>query len=207
MIEILLLVSSVCLDAFVASIAYGTNNIKIPLPCSILISFIGSLMLGISFIIGGTLKDYLPADISIFVGFSILMILGIYRLFEGLFKAFIRNGYKNDKPLTFKLFDINFVLKVYADETMADFDKSKVLSLKESLYLAIALSFDSLAVGLGGSLLTGNYINTVIVCFVIGIIAIICGVYLGKKLVTKTNLDLSWLSGLTLMLLAFKKLF
>lgn len=207
MIESLLIVSSVCIDAFVASIAYGTNRIKIPIISSIIISFVGSLILGLSLLGGGFIKDFLPGDLPIILSFSILMLLGIYRLFEGLFKNYIQEKSKIDKPLTFKLFDINFVLQVYADETKADFDKSKTLAPKESFYLATALSFDSLAVGFGSSLVGGGYIQTVFLCLILGVIAVLVGVFIGKKLIEKSNINLSWLSGVILMILALNKLF
>ena len=207
MIESLLLVLSVCIDAFVASIAYGTNKIKIPFSSVIIISFVGSIILGISLFLGGFILEFLPGNLPIILSFSILMILGIYSLFEGLLKNYIQKKAESDKPLTFKIFDINFVLQVYADETKADCDHSHNLTAKESFYLALALSFDSLAVGFGSSLVGGNYIVTIVLCFLIGIISIIAGVGIGKKLVQSSNLNLSWLSGLILMVLAITKLF
>ena len=207
MIESLLHVLSVCIDAFVASIAYGTNKIKIPFSSVIIISFVGSIILGISLFLGGFILEFLPGNLPIILSFSILMILGIYSLFEGLLKNYIQKKAESDKPLTFKIFDINFVLQVYADETKADFDHSHNLTAKESFNLALALSFDSLAVGFGSSLVGGNYIVTIVLCFLIGIISIIAGVGIGKKLVQSSNLNLSWLSGLILMVLAITKLF
>lgn len=207
MIESLLLVSSVCLDAFVASIAYGTNKIKIPFYSSVVISIIGSIFLGISLFLGNFIKDFLPGNLPILLSFCILMIIGIYRFFEGLFKNYITKKNKLNKPLTFKIFDLNFVLQVYADETKADFDNSKVLTIKESLYLASALSFDSIAVGFGESLGTNDYISSIVLCFIIGVLAVSLGQLLGKKLIEKSNLNLSWLSGIILMILAVKRLF
>lgn len=207
MIESLLLVSSVCIDAFVASIAYGTNKIKIPFYSSIIISIIGSIFLGISLFLGNFIKDFLPGNLPILLSFCILMIIGIYRFFEGLFKNYIAKKNKFNKPLTFKIFDLNFVLQVYADETKADFDNSKVLTIKESLYLASALSFDSIAVGFGDSLGNNEYIYSIIFCFIIGVIAVSLGQIIGKKLIEKSNLNLSWLSGIILMILAIKKIF
>ena len=46
MIESLLLVLAVSLDAFVASIAYGTNKIKIPFVSATIINIICSSVLG-----------------------------------------------------------------------------------------------------------------------------------------------------------------
>lgn len=207
MFQSLLLVLSICLDSFVASIAYGTNKIKIPLPSSIVISLVCSTILGASLFLGGLLKDIIPNNVCIAISFLVLMSLGVYRFFEGLFKAFIQRKRKLDKPLKFKIFDLNFVLQVYAEETKADFDKSKELSMKESVYLAIALSFDSLAVGLASSLSMGNYMEIIILSFIIGISSIILGVNIGKKLIEKTNLNISWLSGIILMLLAIFRIF
>lgn len=206
MIESLLLVSSICIDAFVASIAYGSNKIKIPLLSSIVISIVGSAVLGISLFLGSLVKDFLPGNLPIALSFSILMILGVYRLFESLFKNYIQKNMNSEKSFTFRLFDFNFILQVYADETKADFDKSKELSVKESLYLAIALSFDSLAVGFGSSLVGGGYIQAIVLCFLVGLCSVLIGSFIGKKLVEKANINLSWLSGVILMVLAVSKL-
>lgn len=206
MIESLLLVSSICIDAFVASMAYGSNKIKIPIISSIVISIVGSVILGISLFIGGLIKDFLPGTLPITLSFSILMVLGIYRLFESLFKTYIQKHLNKEKSFSFRLFDFNFILQVYADETKADLDKSKELSVKESLYLAIALSFDSLAVGFGSSLASSAYIQTILLCFLIGFLAVIVGSFIGKKLVEKSNINLSWLSGVILMVLAISKI-
>lgn len=202
MIESLLLVLSVCLDSFVASIAYGTNRIKIPLINTFIISLICTSFLGISLFLGALMKNFIPVNICKLLSFIILISLGLYRFFEGIFKTIIQNKIKSDKPLTFKLFDFNFVMQVYADETKADFDKSHTLSIKESIYLAIALSFDSLAVGFGSSLGTNNYFQIIIFSIVIGVTFILLGSIIGKKIVERSNLNLSWLSGIILIALA-----
>lgn len=207
MIESLLIVSSVCIDAFVASMAYGANKIKIPALSAIVISLIGSLVLGISLFFGGFIKDFLPGSTPKILSFIILMFLGIYRLFESIFKTFIKKHSNSDKPLTFKLFDFDFVLQVYADETIADFDNSKILTIKEAIYLALALSMDSLAVGFGSSLGNINYIQVIILCFIVGFIAVSIGVFIGKKAAEKSNMNLSWLSGAILMILAIMRIF
>ena len=130
------------------------------------------------------------------------MSLGVYRLFECVFKSYISKRSRSDTPLTFKIFDFNFVLDVYADEIKADFDKSKCLNSKESFYLALALSLDSIAVGFGSSLVTINYSEVLILCFIIGMFAVTMGVFLGHKFAEKLHFELSWLSGLLLIVLA-----
>lgn len=207
MFETLILVLSVSIDSFLASISYGTSKIKIPLRSALIIDIISSSMLGISLIIGGILQNYITLNISKVISFIVLFFLGFYRLFESLFKSYINKKSKEVSPLKFKLFDFNFVLQVYANEIKADFDKSKNLSSREAIYLAFALSLDSLAVGFGSSLVTINYIEVFIFSLIIGLIVILFGSYLGEKFVAITNLNLSWLSGLMLIILAFLRAF
>lgn len=207
MIETLLLVLSVSIDSFLASISYGTSKIRIPFSSALIVDIISSTMLGSSLLVGSFLQDYISLNIAKIISFIILFLLGIYRLFESILKSYINNNSKELSPFKFKLFDFNFVLQVYADEIKADFDKSKILTSKESIYLAFALSLDSLAVGFGSSLLTINYIEVFIVSIIIGLIAILLGAFVGRKFVESTNLNLSWLSGLMLVILAFLRVF
>lgn len=207
MLETLLLVLSVSIDSFLASISYGTSKIKIPFSSALIVDIISSTMLGISLIIGSLLQSYISLNIAKIVNFIILFLLGIYRLFEGLLKSYINKKSKKLSPFKFKLFDFNFVLQVYADEIKADFDKSNILTSKEAIYLAFALSLDSLAVGFGSSLLAINYIQVFIFSIFIGLTLILLGSYIGRKFVESTNLDLSWLSGLMLIILAFLRVF
>ena len=198
----LLLVSSLCIDSFVASMAYGTSKIRIPFISTIIINLVCTITLGCSLLIGSIFKSFLPGNLPVVLGFLLLMALGIYRLFEYVFKSYISKCSKSDSPLTFKIFDFQFVLQVYADEIKADFDNSKCLNIKESFYLALALSLDSLAVGVGSSLGNINYIQVLILCFFIGIIAVSFGVFLGRKFAQKLHFEFSWLSGVLLIVLA-----
>ena len=109
MIESLLLVLSLCIDSFVASIAYGTSKIKIPKLSLVIINVVCTATLGFSLAIGSLFKSFLPGNLPMLLGFTLLMGLGIYRLFESIFKSYISNKCKKESPLTFKLFDFNFV--------------------------------------------------------------------------------------------------
>lgn len=202
MLTSLLLVSSLCIDSFVASISYGTSKIRIPPLSIIIINLVCTATLACSLLIGSIFKSFLPGDLPVILGFMLLMALGIYRLFEYIFKSYISKRSKSDSPLKFKIFDFQFVLQVYANEIKADFDNSKSLNIKESFYLALALSLDSLAVGFGSSLCNINYTQVLILCFVIGILCVSLGVFIGRKFAQKLHLELSWLSGVLLILLA-----
>ncbi|MEG1003989.1 sporulation membrane protein YtaF [Clostridium sp.] len=204
--EAIILVFSLVIDSFVASIAYGADKIKIPNIYIIIMNIISAGILATSLFLGNYLEGVLPSYLPKIISFSIFLTLGIYKLFEGFFKRFMNKFSNTTKPLTFKLFDFKFALEVYLDEKKADFDKSKNISLKESIYLALALSIDSLAVGFGASFINVNSLFMIITCFLFGIISIKLGSFIGKKIVPSSNNNLSWVSGLCLLLIAFLKL-
>ena len=205
MIESLILVSSLCIDTFVASMAYGTDRIKIPFLSNIIINFVCSLFLSLSIAIGFVFKEFLSPEVASTISFIFLISLGILRLFESVFKTYALKFSNIGAPLTFKIFDFKFILEIYANETKADYDKSKILSSKEAIYLAIALSIDSLAVGFSSSLVTINYYQIILLSFIVGVCSLFLGVYVGKKFIEKVDINLSWLSGSLLILLAILK--
>ncbi len=67
--ETILLVLALSLDAFVASIAYGTNKIKIPFKSIIIIDSICAISLVISLLLGGILSKILPDKATIIISF------------------------------------------------------------------------------------------------------------------------------------------
>lgn len=207
MLETLILVISISIDSFLASISYGTSKIKIPFLSALIIAIVSSSMLGLSLLIGELFKGYISLTLAKSVSFLLLFSIGIYRFFESILKNYIKKNSKKTSPLTFKIFDLKFILQVYADETKADFDKSKTLSSKEAFYLAIALSLDSLAVGFSSSLISVNYIQSILFSLLIGFLSIVSGSFIGLKFVENSKIDLSWISGILIILLAFLRIF
>ncbi len=101
---------------------------------------------------------------------------------------------------------LNFILSVYASPESADADKSKSLSPKEAAVLAITLSAESFPIGIGMGL------SAVPVWCVIPLIiladeaALRLGHFFGKKAAEKLRLDVSWLGGALLIVIALTKL-
>ncbi len=205
MLESILLVAALSLDAFVASIAYGTNRIKIPFSSLIIINFICAFFLAISISFASIIKNLIPGNITSIISFMILMLLGTYYLFESIIKSYLKKKFALRKKLKLNIFNLRFIINVYIDETKADLNNSKHLNSKEALYLAIALSLDSLAIGFGCSLGSINYIQVILFSLIADMIAIIVGLFIGRKFVERTKIDLSWLAGAILIILAFLK--
>ena len=205
-LEALLLVTALSVDAFVASFAYGANKIRIPLSSVAVINLICSLILGLALFLGFSVRPWLPDQLTKWFCFSILLVLGIAKLFDSSLKALIRRHSSLHKQIRFSFLHLGFILHIYADPPIADADDSRVLSPAEAASLALAVSLDGLAVGFGAGLGNAGCLEAVLFSLLLGAGAVICGSRLGCKAADRFSLDLSWLGGLLLILLALMKL-
>lgn len=201
-----MLASALSMDAFVASFAYGSNKIKIPMLSIQIINIVCSSILGISLLVGTLVKQYIPDWLTIMICFTILFVLGIAKLLDSIIKSIIRKYNNFNKEIEFSMFNIKFILSLYANPEDADIDSSRIISPMEAASLAIALSLDGLAVGFGAALGNVNGLAIFLSSLVTNAIAVILGCYLGNKIARKLSFNLSWLSGILLIFLAFLKL-
>lgn len=205
-LDAILLVSALSMDAFVASFAYGTSKIKIPFKSAITINLVCSTILAIALFMGSIISQYIPTVFTTSICVAVLLMLGMAKLFDSTLKAILSKSGTLSRDLSFKFFDFKFFLKVCLDSTAADVDRSYELSPKESFSLAVALSLDGLAAGFSTGLMVTNYVEIILFSLVINMIAVLLGCFIGNKVAQKSELNLSWLSGVTLILLAFLKL-
>ncbi|NFK10199.1 sporulation membrane protein YtaF [Clostridium botulinum] len=206
MIESILLVSALSLDAFAASVAYSTHKIKIPFISATIINVICSSFLAVSLFLGSIIKEFVPVKVTSTISFIILFSFGIYYLFDSMVKNYVRKNRDSNKKLKIKFSDLSFIIDICIDETKADMDHSKILSPKEALYLSTALSLDSLAIGLGSSLGNVNYMQIVILSLISDFVFVYAGAFVGRKFVEKSKLNLSWISGIILIFLAITRI-
>ena len=122
--ETILLVLTLSMDAFVASIAYGTSDIKIPLKSIVIIDIVCATFLSLSMFLAALFKKALPSNITIMISFILLMMLGICYLFESIIKRYLEKKSPSKKQVKLKLFNI-WLTRYYVDETKADLDNSK----------------------------------------------------------------------------------
>jgi putative sporulation protein YtaF len=202
----ILLVTALCLDAFTASLACGVSKTKIPPLSALVISLVCTATLALSAGLGAAAMSFIPSSVSGVVSFVLLLLIGSAKSFEYFLKRMISRTENKRNQIRMKLFDLNFVLMVYADTEKADIDKSKTLSVKEAVYLALALSIDGFAAGFGWGLTHINYIELILLSLLSNLLAVAGGYFLGKLLTKITKLDFSWVGGLILIILAFTKL-
>ena len=110
------------IDSLGIGITYGFRHIKILRKSKIILFFVSIVITFISGIIGTLLKNTLSTNVCEFIGSALLLCMGIFIIIQ-----------TNDKEVSF------------------DFDNSNDISIKEAFFLGLALSLDSLCIGIGGS--------------------------------------------------------
>lgn len=204
--EALLLVTALSIDAFFAGFSYGVKRIRIPFLSLFIINGMSGVVLLLCLLFGRTVGGFLTEDGAAWISFFLLFIVGLVKLFDGCLKYWIRKSEPSGKKWNFHLFDAQFILTVYADPDRADADKGGVLSAGEAVSLGVALSIDSAGAGIGAGVAFHSLLLPLLLSLVLGIIAVRSGGSLGKKVAQCFSRDLSWVSGLLLILLAFTKI-
>lgn len=197
---------SVSLDAFAASFAYGCKKIKIPLFSATIITVICTAALGLSFIFGSALLQFIPGWVAVGLSFTILFVIGVFKLLDSITKSIIRKYSSFNKEIKLSLFNFKLILRLYADPEVADVDASKSISSKEATVLAVSLSLDGFAVGFGAALLGFNVWAVVVFSLIANGLALWLGCLLGNKAARSLRFNISWLAGVILIGLAFMQL-
>lgn len=205
-LEAIMISSTLSMDAFVASFAYGGNGIKIPVSSVSVISLVCGSMLGISLLAGAVIRSFTPDWLTAAICFIILFTLGMSKLLDSITKSIIRKHSHVNKKIKFSMFNFNFILNLYADPVEADVDESKTISPAEAFSLAAALSLDGIAVGFGAALGNVNIPAVFLCSLVTDALAVILGACAGNKVAKKIPFNISWFSGAVLIVLAILKL-
>ena len=200
-----MLVVALSIDTFIACLAYGSRKIKIPLLSAVIICMVCSLILLISMLLCSVIAPYIPNGAAKITCFIILFTIGIVRVFDSSLKAWIkRKG--SSQEIRFSAFKLHFLLKVYADPEIADIDQGGVLSNKEAVLLAAAMSLDGMAAGFGAGAGDMSVVPIIVTSLIVSAIAIKSGVFVGTKLAKYSSDTLSPLAGILLIALSFLKL-
>lgn len=198
------LIFALSLDTFMAALSYESNKIKIPISSNLIISFICSLFLFISLLLGNFFGTFIPDVILKWISFFILFFIGFIKVFDNRIKNFIKKRNFKGKSINFSFCNLRFILQIYSDYSCADVDKSKSLSPIEAICLALALSIDGLSAGIAfnTSFILGLFIF--LSCFIMNF-----GFILLSKLFNhfmNNKLDFSLLGGFIFIILAFCRL-
>lgn len=205
MFHILVLVLALCMDTFVASMAYGANKVNITWDKIIVMNGICSGCLGIALAAGSVIDGLVPEAMTRGICFVSLFLLGVVKLLDYSIKKYINRQVSLHKGISFSFFSLRIIINIYGNPMAADWDHSQSLSWKEIYFLSFAMSIDSLIAGAFSAFLEIPVGLTMGTSLVLGIVMMYAGLLLGRKLAARFKCDLSWISGVLFMILAVTK--
>lgn len=175
----ILLLAAVSVDAFTAGLSYGINKVKIPFGSALVMALLSGFFLFLALVAGDFINPLLPPNTVKHVSFGVLLVLGLYRLFDTLLPKTIKNVNKDD--LT-------------------------VLSPKEAFFLGLVLSLDNIAAGFGFQPEPFTPLLIFLAAAVAHFLIVYLGCLAGQKIAAHTTLNLSFVGALLLLLLAVTRL-
>lgn len=190
----------ISIDSYLIAVAFRNNRIKIPISSAAVITLMGAAVLSISLKFSQIISDVIPPDIFHSVGMCIIITIGLLTVFKSILRN-LANKISEKGELSVKMGKSPIMVKLYLDDTSADLDNSKSLSLFEAAVLALSNSIDAAAVGLTAGSLDTSPAYAAVFTIMWGLFAFVFADITAKKLLTLKN-DLSWIGGLCIMILA-----
>lgn len=197
---------AVTLDSLTAGLTYGTRKVHIqPLSYLILIC-IPALFITAANQIGTLLACLLPPQVLPWISFLLLFLLGISRIMESLIRRLAAKHPSLTRNRGCKIKQINIIFTIYLSPEYANGDDLQILSAKEALLLSLALSLDSILVGMAFTTEAVSWVFLFLWAVLFNLLFFLVGYLAGHVLCHLFHVDLSWLSGLLLLLLALQAL-
>lgn len=168
-LSLLILTFAVSLDGFTVGVMYGLRKIRMPLSSIAIISCCSGVIIYSSMQMGRVMLHFMSAGSARRVGAVILIGIGLWTLFQMMMQrkqAGNEDHSATDNPLVIEqkiqsvktLFKLELkhaglVIQILRTPSVADVDRSGVISPSEAGLLGIALSLDAFGAGLGAALI------------------------------------------------------
>lgn len=197
---------AVTLDSLTAGLTYGTRKVRI-LPLSYLILIcIPALFITAANQLGTLLACLLPPQVLPWISFLLLFLLGISKIIESLIRRLAAKHPSLARNWGCKIKQINIIFTIYLSPEYANVEDLQILSAKEALLLSLALSLDSILVGMAFTTDAVSWVFLFLLAVLFNLLFFLIGYLAGHVLCHLFHVDLSWLSGLLLLLLALQAL-
>ena len=191
----------VSIDTYLAASAYCNNSIRIPLLSGAVIASFGAAVMGVSVRFSDKLSSMIPPDIFHICGIIVLCLIGMLMIIKTIAREILKKISCKD-GISLKTEKGSLVVRLYLDDSAADKDNSKVISVSEAFTIALASSLDAAVTGIGCGSSGINFVTASVMTFIFGSFALLLGNLTGKK-VSSLDHDLSWVGGVLLIIFAF----
>ncbi len=197
------------IDSFVAGLAYGARQIKVPLLSLLIISLISVAAISISMAGGKMLLILVPEAMAHRVGGILLMFIGFWVLLQ----TRRADKDKSREKSVSRLFRIHIrplglVVQILKEPVRADQDSSGAISPQEAVLLGTALAMDAFAAGFAVSMLGFTAGFTALVVGLGHFLLTYVGILLGRAIMVRgMGRQICILPGCILILLGLYKIY
>lgn len=186
-----------CLDCLSVGITYGMRKIRIPWLSMLILSVCSGIAMYGSMKLCNWVMQWFSTSFATTLGALVFMFLGIFTLLQG----------KQNQPLA-KTTRKNSLYQVLQSPVKADRDQSGTISPMESMLLGVALSLDTLVIGLGTAMMGIPPMATAITVTLMSGCFLYLGIALGRQVVKeKWKGPLAYVAGIGLILIGVSRLF
>lgn len=209
MFYVLLLGFAVSIDGFIAGIAYGLKNIRMPVFSLLIVGAVTGICTGFAMVCAYILGKFIDVHIAVILGSLLLIILGLVSLFQQYLTKNIRS-YEIDGEITAKKLTLsmgNLVISIMAKPETADVDRLGNISPIEAMFLGLALAIDAMIATFGATLIGELPLYTPIAVAMIHMLCVASGCYSSGHFVSDTlKKKFPYLPGTILILLGLIRL-
>lgn len=206
---VLLLGFAVSIDGFVAGLAYGLKNIRMPFTSLSIVGIVACICTAAAMVFALLVGQFINTEVAIVTGAILLIMLGLWSLFQQYLTKDVASyevaGEITARKLTFSLGRL--VISIMAKPETADVDKLGIISSLEAVFLGLAVGADAM-VGTFAAMLMGPLpLYTPVVIGLIHMLCISAGFYFSRKLVSESiKKRFPYLPGTLLILLGILRL-
>jgi len=221
--SMLALAMAVSLDGLSAGMMYGVRKIRIPALSVGIVSLLSAFVLFGSMSVGGLFVEWLPERAGRWTGAVILIGIGAWAIAQMRMTS-RREAESGTEPtplaespevgapaektlLQWEIRRLGLIIQILRTPSMADVDRSGVISASEAVLLGLALSLDSLGAGIGAALIGFPPVATSLLIGGSSGLCIAVGAKLGFLLAGRRWVGkLTWLPGCILIAMGLFKL-
>lgn len=198
-----LFLTSVSVDSLTAGLTYGAQRVRVKLPSCLILACVPAAFIAAANRVGSCLFRFVPGTVLPRLSFLLLLFLGLSRLAESFLRAAARKSPGLTGRWGCRFRQLNIVFTVYLSPEDANQEDLQILSPREALLLSLALSLDSVLVGMAFTAESFSLVTLFFTAVLFHLLLFCAGYGLGRLLRSALRADLSWFSGLCLILLAF----
>ncbi|MDF2875984.1 MAG: hypothetical protein K0R22_2667 [Sporomusa sp.] len=206
---VLLLGLAVSIDGFVAGIAYGLKDIRLPFSSLCIVGVVASMCTAVAMVMAYMVGQFIHTDFAILIGATLLILLGLCSLFQQYLTKGVTSyeieGEVTARKLTFSLGRL--IVSIMAKPETADVDRLGVISSLEAIFLGLAVGADAMVGTFAAALMGPLPLYTPLAIGIIHMICIAGGYHSSRRLVSeKLKKRFPYLPGTLLIILGLLRL-